>query len=120
MTDDSRGYLLDVGDRRVLFLTRESFAGRSSDGIDFDDMPGPPSAFRMSRYADSKAGPAYVMASGPPLPRGRAVVCLPLKLKLHFIGRNGTLFENVSLATIEAELPTLFGNEFDGFLPEGD
>ena len=118
LTDGSRGYLLDVGDRRVLFLTCESFAGRASDGISSADLPGPPSAFRMSLYPNTSNNPVAIEATAPPLPRGRTTECVPWEGQFRSV--NSTLFESVSLATIEAELPTLFGNEFDGFLPEGD
>ncbi len=118
LTDDSQGYLLDVGDRRVLFLTCESFAGGSGDPIDVVSVPSPPSAFRMSLYPNTSHGPVNIDATAPPLPQGRTIECVPWEGQLQ--NSNGTVFEGVSLETIEARLPHLFGNEFDGFLPEGD
>lgn len=111
--DGITGYFFDIGDRKILYLGEDTLwnAAEQAGPDERDADTFLPSAFRLIRYPDACDEVLRLEPLGPLLTPIRTVFATEAEEYYELI--DGDVIEDVSLATLESDLPYLFTTEPD-------
>lgn len=104
--EEMNGYFFDIGDNKVLFLRETTLRGEAGDA-DTGAMVAP-SSFRLKRYPDEPYEVIRVEPLGPPLTPLRTISADTVGDEYYELP-DGEIIGDVSLATLEKDLPYLVG-----------
>lgn len=101
----NNGYFFDVANNKVFFLWANTL--ENADEVAGIEEPFPPHAFRLTRYPDAPDTLIELQRLGSPFPVQRTIY-IELPEREYFDLVDGTVIANVSLATLESDLPGIF------------
>ncbi len=106
--DEINACFFDIGDNRVLYIREDSLwdAAESAGPDERDAETFLPSAFRLTWYPDADDEIVHLEPLGPQLTPLRTLCVSGLEEEYYELG-NLDILENVSLATLEKDLPFL-------------